>query len=105
MLVPFRWAPTVHQGILRPKTARTASAILIPGSTYNFQPSWPLSQSQPFRIWPVVGRQRRAAEGVVVEIDEDLLDDEVHYLRTDIYSWDEAEPLTVRLTAHDRFRP
>lgn len=40
-----------------------------------------------------------------VEIDEDLLDDEIHYLRTDIYRWDEAEPLTVRLTAHDRFRP
>nr|WP_235911918.1 3'-5' exonuclease [Mesorhizobium xinjiangense] len=39
-----------------------------------------------------------------VEVDEDLYDDELRYLRTDIYGWDEAEPLTMRLTAHDRFR-
>ncbi|MEO9340455.1 3'-5' exonuclease [Mesorhizobium sp. SB112] len=39
-----------------------------------------------------------------VEIEEDLYDDELRYLRTEIYRWDEAEPLTVRLTAFDRFR-
>lgn len=38
------------------------------------------------------------------EIDEDLHDDELRYLRTEIYGWDGVEPLTVRLTAHDRFR-
>jgi DNA polymerase-3 subunit epsilon len=39
-----------------------------------------------------------------VEVEEELYDDELRYLRTDIYRWDEAEPLTMRLTAHDRFR-
>lgn len=39
-----------------------------------------------------------------IEVDEELHDDELRYLRTDIYRWDEAEPLTVRLTAIDRFR-
>lgn len=39
-----------------------------------------------------------------VEVDEDLYDDELRYLRSEIYRWDEAEPPTVRLTAHDRFR-
>lgn len=38
------------------------------------------------------------------EIDEELYDDELRYLRAEIYGWDEAEPLTMRLTAHDRFR-
>ncbi|MEO9340845.1 3'-5' exonuclease [Mesorhizobium sp. SB112] len=36
--------------------------------------------------------------------DDELCDDELRYLRMDIYRWDEAEPLTMRLTAHDRFR-
>ncbi|WP_312794581.1 3'-5' exonuclease [Tianweitania sp.] len=39
-----------------------------------------------------------------IEVDEDLHDDELRYLRTEIYRWDEAEPLTMRLTAEDRFR-
>jgi DNA polymerase-3 subunit epsilon len=39
-----------------------------------------------------------------IEIDEDLYDDELRYLRAEIYRWSEAEPPTVRLTAHDRFR-
>ncbi len=39
-----------------------------------------------------------------VEVDEDLYDEELRYLRTDIYRWDDAEPLTLRLTALDRFR-
>ncbi|MEY9142116.1 3'-5' exonuclease [Bradyrhizobium elkanii] len=38
-----------------------------------------------------------------IEVDEDLRDVEIHYLRTDIYGWD-ADPLTIRLTALDRFR-
>jgi DNA polymerase-3 subunit epsilon len=39
-----------------------------------------------------------------VEIAEESYDEEVRYLRTDIYRWDEASPLTRRLTAHDRFK-
>jgi DNA polymerase-3 subunit epsilon len=39
-----------------------------------------------------------------IEIDEDLYADELRYLRAEIYRWDEAEPPTVRLTAHDRFK-
>jgi len=39
-----------------------------------------------------------------IEVDEDMYDDELHYLRSEIYRWDDAEPPTVRLTAHDRFR-
>lgn len=39
-----------------------------------------------------------------IEIDEELYDDELRYLRTEIYCWEDAEPLTLRLTAHDRFR-
>lgn len=39
-----------------------------------------------------------------IDVDEDLYVDELRYLRTEIYRWDEAEPPTVRLTAHDRFR-
>jgi DNA polymerase-3 subunit epsilon len=33
-----------------------------------------------------------------IEIDEDRYDDELRYLRSEIYRWDEAEPPTVRLT-------
>jgi DNA polymerase-3 subunit epsilon len=39
-----------------------------------------------------------------IEVDEDLYDDELRYLRTEIYRWDEAGPPTVRMTAHDRFK-
>lgn len=39
-----------------------------------------------------------------IEVDEDLYDDELRYLRAEIYRWDEAEPPSVWLTAHDRFR-
>jgi len=39
-----------------------------------------------------------------VELDEDLLDEELHYLRTEIYRWHDADPPFRRLTAFDRFR-
>lgn len=39
-----------------------------------------------------------------IEIDDESYEDELRYLRRDIYRWEDAEPLTVRLTAHDRFR-
>uniref|UniRef100_A0A9E8A7G6 3'-5' exonuclease n=1 Tax=Bosea sp. NBC_00436 TaxID=2969620 RepID=A0A9E8A7G6_9HYPH len=39
-----------------------------------------------------------------IEVDEELEQDELRYLRTDIYCWKDAEPLTQRLTAFDRFR-
>jgi DNA polymerase-3 subunit epsilon len=39
-----------------------------------------------------------------IEIDEELYDDELRYLCSDIYCWEDAEPLTRRLTAVDRFR-
>lgn len=39
-----------------------------------------------------------------VEIDEDALDDELAYLRTEIYRWPDADPPVRRLTAHDRFK-
>jgi len=39
-----------------------------------------------------------------IEVDEELHDDELRYLRTEIYRWEDAEPLTIRLTAEDRFR-
>jgi len=39
-----------------------------------------------------------------IEVDEELFDEELRYLRTDIYCWEDAEPLTLRLTALDRFR-
>ena len=39
-----------------------------------------------------------------VELDEDALDDELHYLRTEIYRWPDADPPVRRLTAYDRFR-
>lgn len=38
------------------------------------------------------------------EIDEERYDDELRYLRTDIYRCEDAEPLTLRITAEDRFR-
>lgn len=39
-----------------------------------------------------------------IEFDEELYDTELSYLRKEIYRWDDAEPLSVRLTAQDRFR-
>lgn len=39
-----------------------------------------------------------------IEISEDLHEDELHYLRTEIYQWPEADPPTRHLTAFDRFR-
>lgn len=39
-----------------------------------------------------------------IEVDEELSGEELRYLRADIYRWDEAEPLTLFLTAQDRFR-
>jgi len=39
-----------------------------------------------------------------IELDEELYDAELSYLRKEIYRWDDAEPLSVRLTAQDRFR-
>jgi DNA polymerase-3 subunit epsilon len=39
-----------------------------------------------------------------IEIGEDALDGELHYLRTEIYRWPDADPPTRRLTAVDRFK-
>jgi DNA polymerase-3 subunit epsilon len=39
-----------------------------------------------------------------VELDDDALDKELHYLRTEIYRWPDADPPIRRLTAYDRFR-
>jgi DNA polymerase-3 subunit epsilon len=39
-----------------------------------------------------------------VELDEDALDGELHYLRTEIYRWPDADPPIRRLTAYDRFK-
>jgi DNA polymerase-3 subunit epsilon len=38
-----------------------------------------------------------------VEVDEAGYADELDYLRTEIYRW-EADPLSIRLTAQDRYR-
>lgn len=38
------------------------------------------------------------------EIDEEKLDEELRYLRTEIYRWNEADPPVKRLTAFDRFK-
>ena len=39
-----------------------------------------------------------------LDLDEDLLADELQFLRTEIYGWDEAEPAMHRLTAFERFK-
>ncbi|MGO7021341.1 3'-5' exonuclease [Rhizobium leguminosarum] len=39
-----------------------------------------------------------------IEVGEEDLNDELSYLRSDIYRWAEAEPPIVRLTAFDRFK-
>ncbi|MGV1793569.1 3'-5' exonuclease [Rhizobium sp. A37_96] len=39
-----------------------------------------------------------------IEVDENDLNDELRYLRSDIYQWDEADPPVLHLTAVDRFR-
>lgn len=39
-----------------------------------------------------------------IEVDEHALDEELHYLRTEIYHYPDADPPTKRLTAFDRFR-
>jgi DNA polymerase-3 subunit epsilon len=39
-----------------------------------------------------------------IELDEDALEDELHYLRTEIYRWPDADPPIRRLTAFDRFK-
>ncbi|RYE58637.1 MAG: 3'-5' exonuclease [Rhizobiaceae bacterium] len=39
-----------------------------------------------------------------IELDEDALDDELHYLRTETYRWPDADPPIRRLTAYDRFK-
>jgi DNA polymerase-3 subunit epsilon len=39
-----------------------------------------------------------------IEIAEEDLDAELHYLRTEIYRWPDADPPLHRLTAFDRFR-
>lgn len=38
-----------------------------------------------------------------IEVDETALAEELHYLRTDIYRYPEADPPTRHLTAFDRF--
>lgn len=39
-----------------------------------------------------------------IELAEDAIDDELRYLRSEIYRWDEADPPIKRLTAFDRFK-
>lgn len=39
-----------------------------------------------------------------IEIDEDTLLDELHYLRSEVYRWEEADPPVQHLTAFDRFK-
>lgn len=39
-----------------------------------------------------------------IEVDEDALPDELHYLRSEIYRWEEADPPVQHLTAFDRFK-
>nr|WP_320198749.1 3'-5' exonuclease [Agrobacterium sp. rho-13.3]MDX8308271.1 3'-5' exonuclease [Agrobacterium sp. rho-13.3] len=39
-----------------------------------------------------------------VEVTEEALDDELHYLQTEIYRYKDADPIIKRLTAFDRFR-
>jgi DNA polymerase-3 subunit epsilon len=39
-----------------------------------------------------------------IEVGEEALEDEIHYLRTEIYRYAEADPPITRLTAFDRFR-
>jgi DNA polymerase-3 subunit epsilon len=39
-----------------------------------------------------------------IEVDEDALRDELHYLRSEIYRWEEADPPVQHLTAFDRFK-
>ncbi|MFT2215448.1 3'-5' exonuclease [Rhizobium giardinii] len=39
-----------------------------------------------------------------IELAEDALDEELSYLRSEIYRWDEADPPIKRLTAFDRFK-
>lgn len=39
-----------------------------------------------------------------IEIDEDAQRDELHYLRSEIYRWEEADPPIQHLTAFDRFK-
>lgn len=39
-----------------------------------------------------------------IEIDEEFREEEFCYLRTEIYCWEDAEPLTLHLTALDRYR-
>jgi DNA polymerase III subunit epsilon len=39
-----------------------------------------------------------------IEIDEEKLDEELKFLRSEIYRWEEADPPVKRLTAFDRFK-
>lgn len=39
-----------------------------------------------------------------IELAEDALDEELSYLRSEIYRWDDADPPIKRLTAFDRFK-
>lgn len=39
-----------------------------------------------------------------ISLAEDALDDELRYLRSEIYHWNEADPPIKRLTVFDRFK-
>jgi DNA polymerase-3 subunit epsilon len=39
-----------------------------------------------------------------IDVAEDALEEELKYLRSEIYCWEEADPLVSRLTAFERFR-
>jgi DNA polymerase-3 subunit epsilon len=39
-----------------------------------------------------------------IEVDDETLREELHYLRAEIYRWEEADPPVQHLTAFDRFK-
>lgn len=49
-------------------------------------------------------RSKRLFYGLAPIIDEEKLDEELRYVRSEIYRWNEADPPVKRLTAFDRFR-
>ena len=53
---------------------------------------------------PVVRRKRRRPKPRWIDVGEEALDDELRYLRAEIYRYPDADTPFKRLTAFDRFR-
>ncbi len=51
-----------------------------------------------------MSRARRLYEPRPVEVADDMLDEELRYLRAEIYRWPDADPPIRRLTALERFK-